>query len=154
MSAESCGSCAIKKLIYQYADHIDSGELGPLSEMFEHARIIGVTPDGDESVVEGQEGVLAMYQNFTRIYPKSGTPSTLHVTTNVIVDIDESGRSASSKSYAVVFQAVDALPLQPIIGVRYLDAFTKSGDQWRFTERKIISSLIGDLSQHLLTPMS
>ena len=153
MSFNSCDSCEITKLLYQYADYIDSGELESVAAMFAHARIIGVTADCGESVVEGQDSVLAMYQNFTRIYADSGTPHTLHVTTNVIVDIDESGSSASSKSYAVVFQAVDGLPLQPIIGVRYFDAFAKSDNQWRFSERKIVSTLIGDLSQHLLTPM-
>ena len=149
----SIESCEITKLLYQYADYIDSGELESVAAMFADARIIGVTADGDESVVEGQEAVLAMYQNFTRIYPDSGTPHTLHVTTNVIVDIDESGMSALSKSYVVVFQAVDGLPLQPIIGVRYFDAFAKTHKQWRFSERKIVSTLIGDLSQHLLSPM-
>ena len=153
MSIESCDSCEITKLLYQYADYIDSGDLESVAAMFADARIIGVTADGGESVVEGQEAVLAMYQNFTRIYPDSGTPHTLHVTTNVIVDIGESGMSASSKSYVVVFQAVDGLPLQPIIGVRYFDAFAKTLKQWRFSERKIVSTLIGDLSQHLLTPM-
>lgn len=153
MSVENCNSCAIKKLLYQYADYIDSGELEPLAAMFDDAKIIGVTADGGESVVEGRDAVLAMYQNFTRIYPDSGTPHTLHVTTNVIVDVDESACSAKSKSYAVVFQAVNDLPLQPIIGVRYFDAFIKLGDHWRFSERKIVSTLIGDLSQHLLTPM-
>ena len=149
----SIESCEITKLLYQYADYIDSGDLESVAAMFADARIIGVTADGGESVVEGQEAVLAMYQNFTRIYPDSGTPHTLHVTTNVIVDIDESGMSALSKSYAVVFQAVDGLPLQAIIGVRYFDAFAKTLKQWRFSERKIVSTLIGDLSQHLLTPM-
>ena len=149
----SIESCEITKLLYQYADYIDSGDLESVAAMFADARIIGVTADGGESVVEGQEAVLAMYQNFTRIYPDSGTPHTLHVTTNVIVDIGESGMSASSKSYVVVFQAVDGLPLQAIIGVRYFDAFAKTLKQWRFSERKIVSTLIGDLSQHLLTPM-
>tara|TARA_S200000501_G_C20870326_1_gene763932 strand:+ start:4550 stop:5011 length:462 start_codon:yes stop_codon:yes gene_type:complete len=153
MSIESCDSCEITKLLYQYADYIDSGELESVAAMFADARIIGVTANGAESVVEGQDAVLAMYQNFTRIYPDSDTPQTLHVTTNVIVDIDESFSSASSKSYAVVFQAVDGLPLQPIIGVRYFDIFAKTDNLWRFSERKIVSALIGDLSQHLLTPM-
>ena len=153
MSVNSCDSCEIKKLLYEYADYIDSGELESVAAMFAYARIIGVTADGDESVVEGQDAVLAMYQNFTSIYSDTGKPHTLHVTTNEIVDIDESGSSASSKSYAVVFQAVDGLPLQPIIGVRYFDAFAKSSNQWRFSERKIVSTLIGDLSQHLLTPI-
>ena len=153
MSVNSCDSCEITKLLYQYADYLDSGELESVATMFGDAWIIGVTADGGESVVEGQDAVLAMYQNLTGIYADSGTPHTLYVTTNVIVDIDDSGSSASSKSYAGVFQAVDGLPLQPTIGVRYFDAFAKIDKQWRFSERKIVSTLTGDLNQHLLTPI-
>ena len=58
--------------------------------------------------------------------------------------------SASSQAYAVVFQAVDGFPLQPIIGVRYYDKFAKSDDGWHFTERRMDSHLFGDLSRHLL----
>lgn len=58
--------------------------------------------------------------------------------------------SASSQAYAVVFQAVDDFPLQPIIGVRYYDKFAKSDDGWLFTERRMDSHLFGDLSRHLL----
>ena len=91
MSTDSCDSCDITTLLYQYADYLDSGELESVAAMFADARIIAVMADGDESVVEGQDAVLAMYQNFTRIYADSGSPHTLHVTTNVILDIDESG---------------------------------------------------------------
>ena len=115
MSTDSCDSCDITTLLYQYADYLDSGELESVAAMFADAKITGVTVDGDESAMEGQDAVLAMYQNFTRIYADSGSPHSLHVTTNVIVDIDESGSSASFKSYAVVFQAVDGLLLQPIM---------------------------------------
>ena len=58
--------------------------------------------------------------------------------------------SASASSYAMVFQAVDDFPLQPVIGVRYRDRFDKVGDEWRFAERRIIGQLFGDLSRHLL----
>ena len=116
MSTDSCDSCDITTLFHQYADYLNSGELEFVAAIFADAKITGVTVDGDESVMEGQDAVLAMYQNFTRIYADSGSPHSLHVTTNVIVDIDESGSSASFKSYAVVFQAVDGLLLQPIMG--------------------------------------
>ncbi len=79
-----------------------------------------------------------------------GSPHTMHMTSNVMVDVDEAGATASSRAYAVVFQAVDDFPLQPIIGVRYYDEFTKIEDGWHFTERQIDSHLFGDLSRHLL----
>jgi hypothetical protein len=91
-----------------------------------------------------------MYSSFTRLYQDNGSPHTKHMTTNVMVDVDEAGDTASAQAYAVVFQAVDDFPLQPIIGVRYYDKFAKSEDGWHFTERQIVSHLFGDLSRHLL----
>lgn len=148
-----CDSCEIKNLLYQYADHLDSGDLQSVAAMFTHSKMIGVATDGSESTTEGAEAVLATYQTFTRIYADNGTPHTKHMTSNVIVEVDESGLRASSKAYAVVFQSVDDFPIQPIIGVRYYDKFEKVDGRWRFSERKIVSDLFGDLSRHLLKPM-
>jgi hypothetical protein len=49
-----------------------------------------------------------------------------------------------------VFQATDALPLQPIITGRYRDKFARSVEGvWRFTERCFFVDQVGDLSNHL-----
>jgi|TARA_B110000503_G_scaffold85816_1_gene130685 hypothetical protein len=149
----SCESCDIKNLLYQYADYLDSGDIASVAQMFAHAKMIGVSPDGTETVTEGAAAVEAIYQSFTRVYEDNGTPHTQHVTTNAIVKVDEAGLEASCKSYAVVFQSVDDFPMQPIIGVRYYDRFEKADGQWRFSERKIDSRLFGDLSRHLLRGM-
>lgn len=149
----SCESCEIKNLLYQYADYLDSGDITSVAGMFAHAKMIGVSSDGGETVTQGVEAVKAMYSSFTRVYEDNGTPHTQHVTTNAIVKVDESGLEASCKSYAVVFQSVDDFPMQPIIGVRYYDRFEKVDGQWRFSERKIDSRLFGDLSRHLLQAM-
>ena len=34
MSVNSCDSCEITKLLYQYADYLDSGELESVAKMF------------------------------------------------------------------------------------------------------------------------
>jgi hypothetical protein len=146
----SCDSCEIKNLIYQYADHIDRGDLDEVAAMFALGKIVAAGADGRETDVVGAQAVGAMYRVFTRLYEDDGTPHTLHMTTNVVVNVDAAGVSASARSYAVVFQCVDDLPLQPIIGVRYHDRFEKSEQGWYFSERKIDSHLFGDLSKHLL----
>jgi hypothetical protein len=76
------------------------------------------------------------------------------MTTNVLVDVKPGGERASAQSCAVVFQALEDFPLQPIIGVRYLDTFVRVGDGWRFEQRKIENWLSGDLSRHLLRQIS
>ncbi len=148
-----CESCAIKNLIYRYADLIDSGDLDAVAAMFSHGRVLAAGADGQDSEVVGAEAVNAMYRSFTRIYEDNGTPHTRHVTTNVMVEVDDNGQLASARSSAVVFQALDDFPLQPVIAVRYHDRFEKADGQWRFVERRILSDLFGDLSRHLLRPV-
>jgi len=152
-SEMQCDACEIKNVIYTYADYLDRGDLDSVAAMFSHGRILAVDGEGKESAVIGAQAVDAMYRNFTRLYEDNGTPHTKHMTTNVIVELEDDGLGASARSYAVVFQAVDDFPLQPIIGVRYYDRFEKEEGQWRFSERRIESHLFGDLSRHLLQPM-
>jgi hypothetical protein len=146
----NCDSCAIKNLIYQYAQHIDNGDLDSVAAMFDSGRIVAVAGDGRETAIEGRGAVLALYKSFTRIYNDNHTPHTLHMTTNVLVDIKPGGERASAESCAVVFQALEDFPLQPIIGVRYSDTFTRESAGWRFEQRRIETRLSGDLSRHLL----
>ncbi len=150
----SCDSCEIKALIYRYAHHLDNGDLDQVAAMFSDGKL--VTTDDGGAVVEiaGAGAVKALYGAFTRLYPDDGTPHTLHMTSNVVVEVEEGAQRASASSYAVVFQAVEDFPLQPIIGVRYFDAFQKSGRHWRFRERRIQTHLVGNLSKHLLRSMA
>ena len=145
-----CDSSEIKNVIYRYADLIDRGDLRAVAAMFSQGKIVAVDGDGQRSEIVGEEAVYGMYTSFTRLYQDNGSPHTKHMTTNVIVDIDKAGNTASSQAYTVVFQAVDDFSLQPIIGVRYHDKFAKSEDGWHFTERQMDSHLYGDLSRHLL----
>ena len=148
-----CDICLIRNLVYRYADLVDRGDFTAVAELLADATILTGAPGSDSPEVVGVEAVEAMYRSFARLYEDDGTPHTLHVTTNVLVEICEDSGSASARSYAMVFQAVDDFPLQPIIGVRYYDRFQKSGVEWRFAERRIESRLAGDLSRHLLQPM-
>ena len=148
-----CDMCAIKNVIYQYADFLDRGDLQGVASMFSHGKIITSDATGQEHRVAGVDAVYAMYRSFTRLYEDNGTPHTKHMTSNVIVQVDTTGVTASAQAYAVVFQAVDDFPLQPIIGVRYNDTFEKAGQVWRFSERNIQPHLYGDLGRHLLQPI-
>jgi hypothetical protein len=78
-----------------------------------------------------------------------GIPHTKHVMTNVQIDVDESGSTASAQSYVTVFQALAPdFPLQAIFIGHYHDVFTKAAEVWRFQSRIISPDLIGDLSRH------
>ncbi len=78
-----------------------------------------------------------------------GTPRTKHVTTNLMIDVDDGAGAATAKSYFTVLQQVDDLVLQVIIAGRYHDRFERVAGEWRFVDRLIYSDLIGDLTHHL-----
>jgi 3-phenylpropionate/cinnamic acid dioxygenase small subunit len=78
-----------------------------------------------------------------------GTPRTKHVTTNVIVEVDEEAGTAAARSYVTVFQARPGLALQAIMSGRYQDRFERRDGHWRFAERRVRIDLTGDLSGHL-----
>jgi 3-phenylpropionate/cinnamic acid dioxygenase small subunit len=138
---------AITALIHDYAERLDAGDLDGVAALFEHASWgspgRGEPLRGAAQVRRGYDGV---------ILHEDGTPSTKHVISNVTVDVEDDGDTAAARSYFTVLQARPELPLQPIIAGRYHDRFERVDGAWRFTERLIITDLIGDLSRHLRDP--
>lgn len=141
------GERAIAALVMAYAERIDLGEFEGVAELLRHA---AVTTEGSGEVRTGYDAVLDMYRRSTRRY-EDGTPRTKHLTTNLVVEVDEAGGTATARSYFTVLQAVPgALALQPVVAGRYRDRFEKAAGSWRFAARHIVVDLVGDLSQHLL----
>ena len=139
----------IQNLVHRYAELIDRGDFGALGELLGAADVGSGDHPGSLS---GPAAVTAMFTSTTRRYP-DGTPRTKHVTTNLIVEIDEDAGTATCRSYFTVLQAVDALPLQPIVAGRYHDRFVTDGSAWRFAERRFFIDLVGDVSRHQLVPL-
>lgn len=137
----------IENLIYCYAERIDNGDLEGVAELFRKAEIVSTIHNVRHT---GFDEVLQMYRRSCRVYEATGTPLTKHLTTNVIIELDENGMEASARSYYTVIQATNSLPLQPIISGRYNDRFRRVGSKWEFASREMIVDLIGDCSAHLL----
>ncbi len=144
------GYIAITTLIYTYAERIDLGDFDGVADLFSDATI---TVEGTDTQMSGKAPVLAMYQATTRLYPDNGTPHTKHVTTNLIIDIDEGAGTGRCRSYFTVFQGVDDFPAQPVIAGRYHDRFERVDGGWRFAHRHMFCDLFGDLSRHMLIPI-
>jgi 3-phenylpropionate/cinnamic acid dioxygenase small subunit len=141
-------SMQLSNLIARYAELIDAGDLDGVSRLLADA---AVGAGDSSSLLSGQEAIRTLYESTTRIHP-DGTPGTKHVTTNLILDIDDLGGTASARSYWTVFQAVPGLPLQPILAGRYHDRFDRpAGEEWRFVERRYLVDLVGDVSHHMIT---
>lgn len=137
----------IENLVYRYAQLIDGGDLSGVAELFRDAEIVSPAHNSRQS---GFDEVLALYQHSCRLYQATGTPLTKHLTTNVLVEVDDAGVTGTAQSYFTVIQATEALPLQPIISGRYSDRFIKKEGRWQFVRREMTVDLIGDCSAHLL----
>src|SRR5262245_42955136 len=136
---------AIANLVYRYAELIDAGDFNGLGALFGDA---AVTAEGSEVSWRGAQAISEMYIGSTRRHD-DGTPRTKHVTTNLVIEIDDARERATCRSYYTVFQQTDEVPLQPIVAGRYRDEFQRAV-HWRFTRRHMIVDLVGDLSKHLL----
>ena len=148
MAFEFLDFLAVQNLVYRYTMHIDHGELDEMAQLFQHADVI--VDAGTYS--RDPAGLAAVFKEYVHFYP-DGTPRTRHVTTNLIVEPDGENRAKATSS-VIVFQQTDEFPLQPVIGTRNHDRFEKVDGQWRFAERRIEMNLYGDLSAHMLLPVS
>lgn len=135
---------AIAALIYTYAERLDAGDLEGVADLFAHATLRN---DGVDGSFRGAEDILRLYRSSAMLY--DGKPCTKHVTTNLIIEVEESGKTASARSYYSVLQARPELPLQIIIAGRYHDRFARIDGAWGFTDRLIFIDLTGDLRYHL-----
>ena len=140
----------IENLLYTYAERIDAGDFDGVADLFAHGRVCGQEGGPPETVFEGRDRVLAMYERSTRRYDDTGTPKTKHLTTNARIEVDEEAGTATCRSTFVVLQATDALALQPIITGHYGDTFQRLEGVWWFDTRTMYVDQLGDLSQHLL----
>jgi hypothetical protein len=146
---------AVSNLIARYAELIDLGDFDGVADLLGDAAVgdgkaAGGEPGGaSPRLLTGRDAILGMFTSTTRRYP-DGTPGTKHVTTNLILDIDEEAGLAAARSYWTVLQAVPGLALQPILAGRYHDRFERVGGTWRFSERRYLIDLVGDVSQHML----
>ena len=139
----------IQNLVHRYAELIDLGDFDALGRLLGDAEVGSGEHPG---FLTGHDAVVAMFTSTTRRYP-DGTPRTKHITTNLIVEVDDDDGTASCRSYFTVLQATDMLSLQPIVAGRYHDRFVIEGTTWRFAERRFFLDLVGNVGQHQLIPL-
>ena len=138
----------IINLIYRYDEHVDRGRFAEAAAMFADAT---VTYEGRNITTTGAAELEAFLHRSDRLYP-DGTPRTLRLRTNVIVDVDvDMPARASAFSFFTMFQEAPGFPLQVIIAGVTRDRFVRDGDHWHFTARSVEIRLTGDLSAHSVT---
>ncbi len=135
----------IRNLLGRYCERMDGGDFAGLAELFAAATL---ADEQGTVFATGAEQMQRMWERQTLLH--DGSPRTRHVTANPVIDVDESGGTASCTSSYVVFQGTDRLPLQPVVTGRYADTFARGEDgRWHWTQRRYAVDHVGDLSQHL-----
>ena len=97
----------VANLIARYAELIDAGDFDGLAALLGEA---GVGAGDGPSLLTGREALRKLFVATTRRYP-DGTPGTKHVTTNLIIEIDNGATTAAARSSFTVLQAVPRRPL-------------------------------------------
>jgi len=136
----------IERLMFDYARAVDRADFDEVGRILGGATVTtNVSPD--EAV--GAKAIAAQWRSTNRVHP-DGTLRTRHLLTNVTIEFDESNQSARADAYFTVFQATDALALQPIVSGSYVDRFQRDDGAWRFAAKHIEIALVGDVSDHLV----
>src|SRR5262245_30573467 len=138
---------AITNVVVSYVELLDRGDLDGLANVFAWAT---VRMQGGANELRGAEAYKEFIEQSVQFY--DGVPSTKHVVTNLLVEIDEDRRAATARSYYTAFQARPELPLQPILAGRFHDRLERDGDDWHIVERVIYADLVGDLRFHVERP--
>ncbi len=138
----------ITELLYRYAELIDAGDFEGVGEL------LGRGSFGSRGgSVSGAAAIAALFAASTRRYPEHGnTPRTRHLVLNPIVEV--SGSVGTARSTFCVVQQTEGVALQPIVVGRYEDSFARDDDGWHFTERIADVEMVGDVSAHLMIPLS
>ena len=134
---------AIQNLLFSYPFLLDSGDFDGVGELFRDATVYS---GGALMADKDPAAVASSFRDWVITYP-DGTPRTRHFLANVIIEPDGPDR-AIVRSYVMVFQRTDSLPLQPVIGGDYRDVVEKADGRWRFVERRMGNDLIGNLTSH------
>lgn len=132
----------IQNTVHSYPFLLDAGRFDELGELFADA----VVYSGGEILADRNAQAYADgFRQWLHLY--DGRPRTRHMLANVMLDPQENG-DVVVRSYVMVFQQTEALPLQPVIGGDYRDTLRKIDGRWRFIERVMGNDLVGDLSAH------
>jgi hypothetical protein len=134
----------ITNLIYRYDEHVDRGRFADAAALFADATVVY---EGRGITTTGAAEVEAFLRRSDRLYP-DGTPRTLRLRTNVVVDVDADEHAASAFSFFTLFQEAPGFPLQVILAGATRDRFVRGDAGWRFSDRSVEIRLTGDLSAH------
>ena len=136
---------AIGNLLARYSQLVDAGDFEGVGAHLAHCTLSsGAT--GREWA--GAAAITGMYRSAV-IVDERGSPRTKHLTTNMVVDIDDDAGRATAESSFVVLQAGRGA-IAVICAGRYEDELARIDGDWQLVRRHMVLDLEGDLSAHLV----
>lgn len=93
-------------------------------------------------MIEGRTKIFELYQALGVGGEAGSWPRTMHVVTNVHLEIEETaGRAEARSSWTVLEAAERGVPPTVVLAGRYLDRFEQVDGAWRFAERRFVRDL-------------
>jgi hypothetical protein len=132
----------ILNLLYELDEHIDMGRFDAAADVFADATL---SVHGGDLTVRGRDEVAAFLRRSIRLHD-DGTPKTVHLTVNPIVDVDDTAGTASAQTFFTVFHASDEVPLQPVLGGANFDTFRRTERGWQLASRVVQVRLTGNIA--------
>jgi hypothetical protein len=151
----------IRNLLGRYCELMDAADWPGVGALFAAGAL---ADEHGRELARGAAAVEAFYAAGTHLY--DGSPRTKHLVADTVILPPAADGTVTARSSYLVLQAVDGLPLQPIITGRYVDTFAPGpargpggggdggggdhgDDGWHVVERRFLVDLVGDLSRHL-----
>ena len=129
----------ITALVNSYGSLLDQGDIDGVVGLFEHSTW---RSDPQGSVLRGSSEVRPVYE---QLLAALGSMRTKHLLTNLTVEVDEEGTTASSHCYWTVLQNTEpGVTVDVTLSGQYTDRFEKVEGTWRFTDRLITTDLFGN----------
>jgi uncharacterized protein (TIGR02246 family) len=118
----------IRELLARYCFALDDGRYEDMAALFTHDGV-WETAFGTGT---GRAGIVAQAQSIAT----EPRPRRVHLTTNIVIDLNDDGAPATARSNWQQFQNSDA---GPVIGSggAYQDTLVKIGGRWFFQKRTI-----------------
>jgi hypothetical protein len=137
----------IEGLIVDFVYAIDMGDYDRAAALFSRTNWKMSAPEGPIlAEATGADEVRAL---LVQGMDHGGSPRTFHVASNMRIIVDESGATATGRTYCTQFQAAAELPLQPIGCAIWRDRFEKDEEGWHFIERWTEGRIVGDFRARL-----
>ena len=129
----------ITSLIHSYGRLLDSGDIEGVIALFEYATWRG---DPNGPVLEGSAAIRPVYE---QLLVALGSLKTKHLLSNLSIDVDEGGNTASSHCYWTVLQNTEpGRSIDVTLSGEYTDRFEKLHGKWCFSDRLITTDLFGN----------